>query len=174
MKILVWLLAEKFHSSYHGISDTNSKKEQMMTIIELINNGIKEAMKSKDQVRLDTLRMLKSKILTVDARANLPDNEVQKLFKTYLGNLQEALEQAQSYNRPQAVDKLKSEILIVQEFLPKALSPEETQRIVSQAIDDSGAKSKKDVGLVMKAIMKINASVDGKLAKDMASQLLPD
>ena len=61
-----------------------------MTIIEKINDGIKEAMRSRDQLRLDTLRMLKSKILTVDARGNLPDTEVLKLFKTYFGNLQEA------------------------------------------------------------------------------------
>jgi uncharacterized protein len=145
-----------------------------MTIVEQINNGIKEAMKSKAQVRLDTLRMLKSKILTVDARGNLSDSDVQKLFKTYLGNLQEALEQAQSYNRPEAVDKLKQEILIVQEFLPKALTPEETKKIVSQAIAESGAKSKKDVGLVMKTIMKLNSSIDGKQAKDLAAEMLPD
>lgn len=145
-----------------------------MSFIEEINNGIKEAMRSKDQIRLDTLRMLKSKILTVDARGNLPDADVQKLFKTYLGNLQEALEQSQSYNRPEAVDKLKSEILIVQEFLPKALSTEETKELVLQAIAESGAKTKKDLGLVMKAIMKLNSTVDGKLAKDLAGPLLQD
>ena len=64
--------------------------------------------------------------------------------------------------------------IIVQEFLPKALSPEETKRIVVQAIADSGAKTKKDLGLVMKSIMKINNTVDGKLAKDLAGQLLAD
>jgi uncharacterized protein len=144
----------------------------MMTLIEQINNGIKEAMRSRDQLRLDTLRMLKSKILTVDARGNLPDAEVLKLFKTYSGNLQEALEQSQAANRPEIVEKLKSEILIVQEFLPKTLSPEETKRIVMQAIADSGAKTKKDLGLVMKSIMKLNNTVDGKLAKDLADQLL--
>ncbi len=145
-----------------------------MTIIEKINEGIKEAMRSRDQIRLDTLRMLKSKILTVDARGNLPDTEVLKLFKTYFGNLQEALEQAQAVNRPEIVEKLKSELDIVQEFLPKALSPEETKKIVVQAIADSGAKTKKDLGLVMKSIMKLNSTVDGKLAKDIASQLLAD
>jgi uncharacterized protein len=67
-----------------------------MTIIEQINEGIKEAMRSRDQIRLATLRMLKSKILAVDARANLPDAEVIKLFKTYFGSLQEALQQAES------------------------------------------------------------------------------
>lgn len=145
-----------------------------MSIIEKINEGIKDAMRSRDQIRLDTLRMLKSKILAVDARANLPDAEVVKLFKTYAGNLQEALEMTLSSNRPDMVEKLKSELLIVQEFLPKALSKEETKQVIVQAIAESGAKSKKDLGLVMKAAMKLNNTVDGKLAKELASELLPD
>lgn len=142
--------------------------------MEKINEGIKEAMRSRDQLRLDTLRMLKSKILAVDARGNLPDPEVLKLFKTYFGNLQEALEQAQGANRPEIIEKLKSELAIVQEFLPKALSLEETKKIIEQAITESGAKTKKDIGLVMKSIMKLNSTIDGKLAKDLVSQLLPD
>jgi uncharacterized protein len=145
-----------------------------MTLVEQINNGIKEAMKNRDQIRLDTLRMLKSKIMTVDARGNLPDGDVIKLFKTYSGNLLEAFEQAQAVNRPEMAEKLKSELEIVQEFLPKALSSEETKKIVEQAIEESGAKSKKEFGLVMKKIMAINSSVDGKLAKDLANQLLSD
>jgi uncharacterized protein YqeY len=145
-----------------------------MTLIELINDGIKEAMRSRDQLRLETLRMLKSKILAVDAQGALPDAEVLKLFKTYYGNLQEAFEQAQANNRPDAAEKLESEIAIVQEFLPKALSPEETKKIVLQAIAESGAKTKKDLGMVMKTVMKINNAVDGKLVKDIAGQLLPD
>lgn len=145
-----------------------------MTLIEQINSGIKEAMRSRDQLRLDTLRMLKSKILAVDARCNLPDPEVLKLFKTYQANLQEALDQAQAANRPEIVEKLKKEIVILLEFLPKPLSPEETKKIVIQAIADSGAKTKKDIGLVMKKIMQLSNEIDGKLAKDLASQLLPD
>src|ERR1700730_15737906 len=109
-----------------------------MTFNEKINDGIKEAMRSRDQLRLDTLRMLKSKILTVDARGNLPDADVLKLFKTYYGNLQEALEQSQAANRPEMVEKLKGEMTIVQEFLPKGLSHEETKSVVIQAIADSG------------------------------------
>lgn len=145
-----------------------------MPIFEQINNEIKEAMKSRDQLRLDTLRMLKSKILTVDARGNLPDAEVLKLFKTYFGNLQEALQQAQAANRSEMVQKLEKELLIIQEFLPKAPTPEETRKMVTQAIAESGAKSKKELGLVMKSVMKMNSRVDGKLAKDLASELLAD
>lgn len=145
-----------------------------MALLEKINEGIKEAMKAREQIRLNTLRMLKSKILTVDARGNLSDEDVIKLFKTYFGNLQEALEQAQSANRAEMIDQLKSEIAIVQEFLPKTLSPEETKKIVVQAISDSGAKNKKEIGLVMKSIMSLNNAVDKKLAKDLADQLLAD
>jgi len=145
-----------------------------MPIIETLNEGIKEAMKSRNQLRLDTLRMLKSKILTVDARANLPDADVVKLFKTYYGNLQEALEQAQGAKRPDMVTDLKAELAIIEEFLPKAPSLEETKRLVEQAIAESGAKSKKEFGSVMKAIMKMNNTVDGKLAKELANQLLQD
>lgn len=145
-----------------------------MTIIEKVNEGIKEAMRSRDQIRLSTLRMLKSKILAADARATLPDAEVIKLFKTYFGSLQEALEQAQAANRSDAAEQLKSELAIVQEFLPKAPSLEETKRIVAQAVAESGAKTKKDLGLVMKAVMKLNSAVDGKLAKELASELLAD
>jgi|SRR5579862_268470 len=144
----------------------------MMTIIEKINLGIKEAIRNQEKIRLDTLRMLKSKILAVDARANLSDSEVIKLIKTYYGNLQEAREQ--SISRPEMVEKLDKELAIVQEFLPQSLSPEETKKIVVQAIADSGAKTKKDLGLVMKTIMKLNNAVDGKLAKELADQLLSD
>lgn len=143
-----------------------------MSLIEKINLEIKEAIRSQDKLRLDTLRMLKSKILAVDARASLPDSEVIKLFKTYYGSLQEAKEQASS--RPEMVKKLESELEIVQEFLPKSPSPEETKKIVVQAIAESGAKTKKDLGLVMKTIKRLNSEVDGKLAKEIADQLLAD
>jgi len=143
-----------------------------MPIMEQINEGIKEAMRSRETTRLGTLRMLKSKILAVDARGNLPDADVLKLFKTYFGNLQEALSDAERANRPETVEQLKSEMLIVQEFLPKALSPEEMDAIVRQAIAESGAKTQKDLGLVMKTVMKLNNTIDGKLAKEIASNLL--
>lgn len=145
-----------------------------MTIMDQINNGIKDAMRSKDQLRLDTLRMLKSKILAVDARGAISDTEAQKLFKTYYGNLQEALTQAQAVNRPDLAEKLTTEMTIVQEFLPKAPSTEETKKLIVQAIAESGAKTKKDFGLVMKSIMKLNSAVDGKLAKELANQFLSD
>ena len=141
-----------------------------MTLIEDVNNGIKEAMRNKDSVRLNTLRMLKSKVSAVDARANLPDVEVIRLFKTYYSNLQEAKEQA--HGRQELIEQLDKELSIVQEFLPKTPSYEETKKIVLQAIADSGATTKKDLGIVMKSAMRINSTIDGKLTKEIADALL--
>lgn len=143
-----------------------------MAIIDSLNQGIKDAMRNRDQLRLEVLRMLKAKILAFDARGQLPDQEVVKLFKTYLGNLQEALDQFIQAQRLEASEKLKKEIEIVLEFLPKAPSREETKALVEQAIKESGAKVKKDLGLVMKALLKANNAVDGKLAKELIESML--
>lgn len=143
-----------------------------MTLLEHINEGIKDAMRNKKQIRLDTLRMLKSKILAVDARGNIPDADVIKLFKNYLGNLQEALDQNKALNRTESVEKLQLEIEVVQEFLPKAASLEETKQFVLQAIKESNATSKKDFGTVMKATLKLNSQIDAKLAKEVIDGLL--
>lgn len=145
-----------------------------MAIIDVINDGIKEAIRARDQIRLSTLRMLKSKILAVDARASLSDAEVVKLFKTYYGSLEEGVEGAKAASRPEMIEQLHAEMKIVQEFLPKALSDEETKALVLQAIAECGAKTKKDLGFVMKAVMKLNSAVDGKKAKDLAASLLAD
>jgi len=145
-----------------------------MSLFEQINNGIKEAMRNREQLRLEVLRMLKSKILAVNARGDLSDTEIVKLFKTYFGNLQEAYEQALAVSRHDMSDKLKQEMQVVLEFLPKAPSHHETEMIVKQAIHEASAKTKKDFGMVMKHIMKINSAVDGKLAKEIANKFLED
>ena len=149
-------------------------KELYMGLMEQINNGIKEAMKSQDKLRLETLRMLKAKVIAVDARGNLPDQDIIKLFKTYYGNLQEALQQAEGADRADLAANLKLELQIIEEFLPRRLSEEETRQIVLRAIEKSGAKSKKELGLVMKSLKELSSAVDGKLASDLARQILPD
>jgi uncharacterized protein YqeY len=145
-----------------------------MTLIEQINEGIKQAMRAKNEVRLSVLRMLKSKILAVDARAQLPDPEVIKLFKTYFGNLQEAFDQAKSVSRMDIADRLEQEIAVVQEFLPKEPSLEETRKLVVQAIQEVGAQHKKELGIAMKKVLQLNPAVNGKIAKDLILALLAD
>jgi uncharacterized protein YqeY len=143
-----------------------------MSLYEKINEGIKEAMRQKDMLRLEVLRMLKSKILAVDARGNLADSDILKLFKTYSGNLQEAIEQAIAANRNEMVEKLKLEREIVLEFLPKTLSFEDTEKLVKKAIEEQGLKSKKEFGLVMKYVIKHSQAIDAKLVKEIAESIL--
>lgn len=143
-------------------------------IFEQINEQIKESIKSRNQIRLDTLRMLKSKILAVDARGNIPDEAILKLFKTYYGNLQEALQQAKELSRNEIADRLSKELEIIAEFLPKTLSMEETKKAVLNAIEKTGAKSKKDVGLIMKELKASGLSIDGKMAKDCIDTIFLD
>lgn len=145
-----------------------------MSLFERVNNGIKEAMRQKDQIRLETLRMLKSKILAVDARGNLQDPDIIKLFKTYFSNLEEALEQALVAARAEMAEKLKKEMAIVKEFLPQVPSREETRKIIEEAMKISGAKVKKDFGILMKAVMKINNAVDGRLVQELAVEFLTE
>jgi uncharacterized protein len=145
-----------------------------MSLFEDVNNGIKDAMRQKDQIRLETLRMLKAKILAVDARGNLQDADIIKLFKTYFGNLEEALEQAIKAARAEMAEKLQKEMAIVKEFLPKVPSREETRKIIEEAVKISGAKVKKDFGILMKAVMKINSAVDGRLVQELAAEFLAD
>lgn len=144
-----------------------------MTIVEKINHEIKEAMKAKAQLRLEVLRMLKSKILAKDARANLTDQEVIQLFKTYHSNLVEAKEQATALHRTETAEKLAQELLVVEEFLPKAPSLEETRKIVEEAIRLVEAKSKKEMGLVMKKVIEIEPNIDRKIASQSITEQLP-
>jgi len=143
-----------------------------MGLFETINEGIKESIRSKDLLRLETLRMLKSKILAVDARGALSESEVIKIFKTYSGNLHESLQISEQAGRHDMVDKLKKEIAIVKEFLPKAPSLAETETLVRQAIAETQAVSKKELGVVMKKVMSLCPDADGKLVKHCIEQQL--
>src|SRR5690606_5766194 len=104
--------------------------------------------------------------------ANLPDEEILKLFKTYHGNIKEAFEQAKSVGRMDVAERLEAELAIIQEYLPKTLSVEKTRELVMEEIQESGAKSKKELGLVMKILKKHGSAIDGKLAKELTDDLL--
>lgn len=164
-------------ASCQGIEETCNllgfkTKVKQMTLYDQINDGIKDAMRARDSIRLNTLRMLKSKILAVDARGNVPDNDVLKLFKTYLSNLEEAIGHTRNANKPEETETLEKEIAIVLEFLPKGLSRQETEQIIKQAIQDTGATSKKELGAVMKRAKELNSAIDGKTANEILSGLL--
>ena len=137
-----------------------------------LNGDLSAAMKAKDTFRLDVIRMMKSKILLVNARGDLPNAEVLKILQKYAKSLKDAIEETKKVNRPEAVQKLEKELKIVEEYLPKMLSEAEVKDIVTKAIAEIGATSVKETGKVMKAVMGKGFSVDGSLVSRIVSQIL--
>jgi len=143
----------------------------MNELFKKLNNDLAAAMKAKDTFRLDVIRMMKSKVLNINARGDLPDAEILKILQKYAKSLKDAIEETKKVNRPEAVTKLEGELKIVGEYLPKMLSEAEVRDIVAKAIAEVGATSPKDTGKVMKAVMGMGLSVDGSMVSKLVSQM---
>ena len=147
-----------------------------MDIKTQLNNAVKEAMKSGDEVRKRTLRMVLAAVkqVEVDKRVTLDDMAVIALVQKEIKNRREALEEAHKANRPDLAADNEAEIAVLEAFLPKAMPAEELRALVQAAIAESGAASMTDMGKVMKLVMP---KVAGRAPNDMISatvrELLP-
>ena len=145
----------------------------MSQLFDRINNDIKQAMKDKNEFKLSVLRMMKSKILYVNARgAELPDAEVIKIVSKYAKELKEASEEAKKVNRPEDAKKSEDELIVVNEYLPKQLSSDEIKNLVEQTIKEINATSQKDMGKVMKAVLDKQPGIDGKIVNQFVREIL--
>jgi len=147
-----------------------------MAIVEQINKDLTQAMKAKDQLRLDTLRMVKTALKNreIDAGHPLDDAEAIKVMNTQVKQRREAAEQFTKGNRQELADKELAEVKIIESYLPASLGEAEIEKIVAETIAQLGATSAKDIGNVMKAVMAKLAgqSVDGKLVNNLVRQKL--
>ncbi len=143
-----------------------------MSLYDKINNDIKEAMKQKDAVRLETLRMMKSKIMTVDARGALPEAELEKILRSYSKLLKEVIEVSGQNQKLAEAEQAKKELAIVESYLPKQLDEAGIKALVDEIIAQTGAKTKADMGKIMKAVMATGKPVDGKLVNQYAASKL--
>ncbi|MCX5750523.1 MAG: GatB/YqeY domain-containing protein [Candidatus Saganbacteria bacterium] len=137
-----------------------------------LNDDLQKSMKEKNAERLSVLRMVKSKILLVNARGELPDEEIIKIISKYGKSLKEAIEEAIKVGRNEAAEETAKELLIVEEYLPKALSEEELKTLIKQVIADTGAASAKDMGKVMKEVLQKAPGIDGKVVNAMVKKFL--
>ena len=139
-----------------------------MSIKTQLNDSMKEAMKSGDEVRKRTVRMVLAAIkqAEVDKRVELDDTAVMNILQKEVKNRRESLEEAKKANRTDLVEANEAEINILQAFLPKAMPAEELRALVQAAIAETGASSPADMGKVMKAVMP---RVAGRAPNDMVS-----
>lgn len=139
-----------------------------MTIKTQLNESMKDAMKSGDEVRKRTVRMALAAVkqAEVDKRVELDDTAVINLLQKEVKNRRESLEEAKKANRADLVEANEAEIKVLEAFLPKAMPADELRAIAQAAIAETGAASPADMGKVMKVVM---AKVAGRAPNDMVS-----
>ena len=129
---------------------------------------MKDAMKSGDEVRKRTVRMVLAAVkqAEVDKRAELDDMAVIALLQKEVKNRREAIEEAKKAERNDLIEANEVEIKVLEVFLPKAMPDEELRVIVQAAIAETGASAPSDMGKVMKIVM---GKVAGKAPNDKIS-----
>ena len=141
-----------------------------MALIDEVSRGITEAMKSRDQDVLGTLRMLKAALTNkeIEKGRSLDAAESLQVVSMLVKQRRESIEQFTRGGRTDLADKEAREIVILERLLPPAASPGAIAEAVTAAIAETGATSAKDFGKVMKAAMATlaGASVDGKLVSE--------
>jgi uncharacterized protein YqeY len=144
---------------------------------ERLSEEMKQALKSGDQARLGTLRMMRSQVLLAkkkDASIDvLPDPEVLKVLGAYAKKLRASAAEYEKLGRSDAAATIHAELAVVQEYLPQPLTSEEASALVAQVIADLGASSPKDFGKIMKeAQSRAQGRIDGKPLSELVRAAL--
>jgi len=147
-----------------------------MSLEKKINDDLKKAMKDKDQGKISVLRMIRADIqsLSIEKKRNeLNDEDIIKLVHRQAKRHKESIEQFTKGGRNDLVEKEKAELKIIELYIPEQLSEEELRKIVSEAISETGASSKADMGKVMKFVLeKAKGRADGKTVSGIVASLL--
>lgn len=146
----------------------------MSAIKEKMAQDLKEAMKSGETFKRDTLRLLNSalKQVEVDKRIVLSDEDVISILKSAFKQREDALESYLNAKRDDLAQKEKQEMDIILSYLPKQLSDDELKEAVKQIIAEVGAVGGKDLGKVMGAAKKLSQVADGKRISAVAKEIL--
>ncbi len=148
-----------------------------MSLEEKLFSELAQAMKQKDDLRVNTLRLLKAAIKNhqVELQRKLQDDEILRVIGTQVKQRRDAIRQFREGGRNDLVSKEEAELAILMSFLPEQLSPEAISREVTSVIEELGAKDMKDMGRVMKAVMaKLAAWADGRLVNEIVRKHLSD
>lgn len=142
---------------------------------EELLKALKEAMKNKDEIKKDTITLLRSAILQVekDNQKQLSEDEILAIVSKEVKKRKESITDYEKANREDLVDKLKKEIEILSVYLPEQLSEDEIAKLVDEAIIQVAATSPRDMGKVMQAIRpKTNGKADGKIVSQIVKNRL--
>jgi len=146
-----------------------------MSLLERLNNDMKQAMKNKEKDKLSVIRMLKASLQNeaLKLRQELTEEEELTVLSRELKQRKDSLNEFANADRTDLVDKIRIEIGYVEAYMPEQLSAEEISSIVKQTVEEVNATSKADMGRVMSALMpKVKGKADGSLVNKLVQQHL--
>ena len=136
-----------------------------------------EAMKAKEEIRVSALRMLKAAIMKFEVsgdRKEATDADILQLISKEIKQRRDSVEEFTKGNRPDMAEKEQKEIGVLMAYMPPQLSEQELEKLVKEAIAESGATGRKDIGKVMAALMpKVKGMADGAAVNKMVGMFLP-
>jgi uncharacterized protein YqeY len=148
----------------------------MATLLEQVTQDIAGAMKSKNQVRLGALRMLKAALMNreVEQGRALNDAESRLVVNSLVKQRRDSIEQFRTGGRQDLVEREQAEIVVLEGYLPPAADETAILQAIDAAILETGASGPKDMGKVMKATMArlSGVTVDGRVVSDLVKRRL--
>ena len=146
-----------------------------MSLKEKLLSNMKEAMKSKDSVKLGTVRSVISAVKNqeIDLKKELSEEEILTIISREVKKRKEAAVLYEKGNRPELKDKEIQEMKILQTYLPEQVSEKDLRRRIQEVIDETGAEGMKDFGKIMKTLVpEFKGKADNSLIKELANEYL--
>jgi hypothetical protein len=141
-----------------------------MSLSQQLNEAMKEAMRAKDSLRLNTIRQIRTSVKNkeIDERRELDDQEIIGVISMLVKQRKESAQLYREGARPDLAEKEEQELAVLQEFLPAQLGEEEIRSIIEEAVTETGAASMKDMGKVMKVVTgRTLGRADGRLVSEL-------
>jgi len=146
-----------------------------MNLKEKLLSDMKEAMKSKDSLKLGTIRSVIAAVKNqeIDLRKDLDEEEVLAIISREVKKRKEAASLYKKGKRPDLEDKEIQEMKILQTYLPEQISEEDLRQRIQEVIEETGAEGMKDFGKIMKTLVpEFKGKADNALIKELASEFL--
>lgn len=142
---------------------------------EKLMDDLKDAMKNKNEIKKNTVQMVRAAILQIekDQGIQLEDNRILEIIVKEVKSKKDALKDFEKAGRQDLINQTNEEIEVLQKYLPKQLSKEEIKVELEKIITEIGATTMKDMGAIMKeAKAKMGATADGKTINEVAKEIM--
>jgi uncharacterized protein YqeY len=147
-----------------------------MSLTDTVNDGIKNAMKSKDEVTLRALRAIKAALIIAKTEKGFVENNTEaetKMLQKLVKQRKDSLEIYKKQDRPDLALAEEQELAVIEGFLPKQMGEDEVRAIIARLVSENNLSGGQSIGKLMPLAMKeLSGKADGKLISSVAKELL--